>query len=132
MYIQLTKVTYPEPGKEKKYMENGATYQDVRTSQDMPGSNEQKQCSHSNQFDQTCKRAFFTLFYQWQYNPIIIENLPKFNKTLNENFNLQLTCQIFFLHINNKNKSFYVTIFYKKYIKPLIKRIKHTHLVWLN
>ena len=42
MYVQLTKVTSPEHGKEKKYMENGDTYQDVRTSQDMPGSNEQK------------------------------------------------------------------------------------------
>ena len=51
--------------------------------------------NHSNQFDQTCKRAYFTLFYQWQYNPIIIQNLPKFNKTLNENFNLQLTGKSF-------------------------------------
>lgn len=128
MYVQLTKVTYPEHGKNTWKMEIH-----IRMLEQVKICLAQmNRSSHSNQFDQTCKRAYFTLFYQWQYNSIIIENLPKFNRTLNENFNLQLTCQIFFLQTNNKNKSFYVTIFYKKYIKPLIKRIKHTHLVWLN
>ena len=130
MYVQLTKVTSPEHGKEKNTWRMEIHIRMLEQVKICLAQMNRR--NHSNQFDQTCKRAYFTLFYQWQYNSIIIEILPKFNKTLNENFNLQLTCQIFFLHTNNKNKSFYVTIFYKKYIKPLIKRIKHTHLVWLN
>ena len=57
--------------------------------------------NHSNQFDQTCKRAYFTLFYQWQYNSINIENLPKFKKTLNENFNLQSFSEALILALTN-------------------------------